>query len=148
MKDQHFQEIVIGALLHDIGKVVQRSRDDPARARHQEFGKGWFDDLPQDTKDYLGHEVSDYILRHHLLSRADPKRDLLDASVPGRGDLLLVCEADNLSAGERKEDPDEEGVLIPVISFDGHCQLTDFGLYLLAAEENLEFFQGALSESG
>ena len=109
MKDQHFQEIVIGALLHDIGKVVQRSRDDPARARHQEFGKGWFDDLPQDTKDYLGHGVSDYILRHHLLSKADPKCDLLDASVPGRGDLLLVCEADNLSAGERKEDPDEEG---------------------------------------
>lgn len=107
MKDEHLQEIVIGALLHDIGKVVQRSDEKPQRFRHQEFGFEWFQRLPKIVKDYLG-DVGDFILRHHLLRRHDPKFNELDASVTGRGDLLLVCEADNLSAGERKEDQDED----------------------------------------
>lgn len=107
MKDKHLEEIVIGALLHDIGKVVQRSDKNPRRARHQEFGKQWFEKLPVQVRNYLGPATQDYILRHHLLPKTDPKYEHLDAAVLGRGDLLLVAEADNLAAGERKEDVDE-----------------------------------------
>lgn len=106
MKDEYLEEIVIGALLHDIGKVVQRADEEPTRLRHQEFGKRWFDQLPDELRRYLGPSTGDYILRHHLLPRSDPKYKDLDASE--RGDLLLVSEADNLAAGERKEEPQED----------------------------------------
>jgi len=106
--DDVLKEITVGALLHDIGKVIQRANETPERKRHQEWGEEWFKGLPSKIKHYLG-PCDPFILRHHALKKEDPKYAILDVFAPGfRGDLALVWEADNLSAGERKEDPEEE----------------------------------------
>ena len=108
-----FEEITIGALLHDIGKVRQRAETKPAIKRHQEWGAEWLD--ANGLSDFR-----EFSLYHHRLSQDDPKRDMLSidrSSQSYRGDLWIVFEADNLSSAERMEERREEwDQQIPLVS--------------------------------
>lgn len=92
-----FEEITIGALLHDIGKVKQRAAANPKAKRHQEWGAEWLEEngLAQ---------FKDFSLYHHRLKRDDYKKDELSIDRGDqnyRDDLWFVAIADNLSASER-----------------------------------------------
>jgi CRISPR-associated protein Csm1 len=103
-----YQEIILGALLHDIGKIVQRASLNPKEKRHQEFGYEWLKENFSGTLDTIGT----YVLRHHSLSPTDRKYDTLHIDAEGfRGDLWIVCEADSLSSGERFKEEAEEVIL-------------------------------------
>ncbi len=108
--DELLRDMILGALLHDIGKAIQRASPNPKAKRHQEFGAEWLDQLPHEVKDSL-KPAKNFILRHHRLHPNDPKYADLDIFAKGfEGDLAIVWEADNLASGERyKEDPDEIG---------------------------------------
>ncbi len=108
--DELFKHIVLGALLHDVGKVCQRADKRPTRHKHQRFGVEWFESLRPEVKRAISEDVKDYILWHH-----SEKDDELDVRKQARGDLLLVWEADNLAAGERPEKAESE--------FDHYCPL-------------------------
>lgn len=88
--DGHLEEIIIGALLHDVGKVCQRADENPQQMSHERFGERWYESLVADVKKALG-DVKPFIAHHHTES----------ISSQLRADLYLVWEADNLSAGER-----------------------------------------------
>lgn len=101
------ERIVISSLLHDIGKVVQRSKSDE-RARekkHQEWGAEWiekiFTVLSEEERIYLT-SASKY---HHWLKEGDPKAGELSINKEPQSKIWfnwLIYEADNLSAGERE----------------------------------------------
>ena len=93
--EEERQKIVLGALFHDIGKVVQRADENPAKKTHQEFGKDWLE-KHLSSKRYL----ADFSLYHHTKTR----RPELDVCSTGRNDLFLVAKADNLSSEEREEE--------------------------------------------
>lgn len=40
--DKTREAIILGALLHDIGKFVQRAQDNPKRQNHSQWGIEWF----------------------------------------------------------------------------------------------------------
>ncbi|HAA82223.1 MAG TPA: type III-A CRISPR-associated protein Cas10/Csm1, partial [Thermotoga naphthophila] len=82
MKDR--EELVVGALLHDIGKVVRRAGDD---RRHQIAGY----DFTNKVKKFA--VIQDYIHYHH-------EKDLLEKSLENEK-VWYVCFADNLSSKER-----------------------------------------------
>ncbi len=86
--DNDFISIVKGALLHDIGKVVQRAHTDPTAKTHMEWGYGWL-------KEHLGEEtVAIAALAHHY-TRDD---DYAFNSNTG----LIWYQSDNLASKERK----------------------------------------------
>lgn len=86
------EKLVLGALLHDIGKLVQRADARPTSKTHSEFGAQWLE-----NQDSL-RELSDFARYHHF---------------PGEyGETVLLGllhVADWLAAGERL-DPDSETV--------------------------------------
>lgn len=85
--------LVLGALLHDVGKLIQRADDQPTRMTHQEFGAEWL------RGKGIPGSIATIVERHHLLKKADLKYEALDASVSRR--TLIVAQADWLSAAER-----------------------------------------------
>ncbi len=100
--DDQLNAIVLGALLHDIGKIVQRAQLNPKEKRHQEWGAEWLGSFPEG----LLSKYADFSLYHHRLKKDDPKRDVLSIDRGNQGyrkDIWVVYEADNLSAGEREE---------------------------------------------
>lgn len=101
------EKIVISSLLHDIGKIVQRSKGEEAKLkRHQEWGAEWientFSELPYEDKIYLLNAVK----YHHWLKETDYKVNELSIHKEPQRKIWfnwLVYEADNLAAGERGE---------------------------------------------
>ncbi len=91
------ERIVLGALFHDIGKVVQRASDNPRQMTHQEFGAEW---IKSKFKNTPYEELSDFALYHHFTKDTHPE---LDARSTYRNDILLAAYADTLSAEEREE---------------------------------------------
>ena len=91
------KHITLGALFHDIGKVIQRSSYNPRKKTHQEFGAEWIRGHLSDKY----KELADFALYHHFNPGNHPE---LDVRSQYRNDLLLVAHADNLSSGERERD--------------------------------------------
>ena len=89
--------LILGALLHDVGKLIQRADDQPTRMTHQEFGAKWL------REKGIPESIASVVERHHLLKKVDPRYEALDAGVSRR--TLVVAQADWLSAAER---PDKE----------------------------------------
>ncbi len=78
--------IVKGALLHDIGKAIQRSSYDPTLKRHTEWGFDWL-------KDNLDDNVAaNAAITHHYTN------DFVFKTNKG----LIWYQADNLASSERK----------------------------------------------
>ncbi|RKY99127.1 MAG: type III-A CRISPR-associated protein Cas10/Csm1, partial [Candidatus Hydrothermota bacterium] len=94
-------KIVLGALFHDIGKVVYRASQRPSRKTHQELGSEWIKGhLSQIFGDDVARELADFALYHHFSPKNHPE---LDVRNQNRNDLLLVAHADSVSSGERKK---------------------------------------------
>lgn len=99
------EAVVLGSLLHDIGKIIYRalSSDERYSNRHQELGYIWAREMG------LPVEIQEIIRRHHSIDRRDAKYDELSPDAyPGplevKNLLYLVGEADNIAAGmERVE---------------------------------------------
>ncbi|NWF99250.1 MAG: type III-A CRISPR-associated protein Cas10/Csm1 [Nitrospirae bacterium] len=87
MKDE-LLTLVRGALLHDIGKVVQRAQDDPTAKRHTEWGYDW---LKENFKDEL---VATAAIAHHYTKDDDYALN--------NNFGLIWYQADNLASAERK----------------------------------------------
>lgn len=94
--------IITGALLHDIGKLIQRGLKESEFHReykHQELGARWA------AEENLPVEIVTIIKRHHRLDRNDKKyHDLSVDSYSGQNTALhntlrVVDMADNLAAG-------------------------------------------------
>ena len=89
MKDD-LLTIAKGALLHDIGKVVQRASDNPTAKRHSEWGHEWLEQhLPSEKAAMLS------TIAHHYTKEDDY------AFTSNTG--LIWYQADNLSSAERKK---------------------------------------------
>lgn len=89
-----FLSIVKGALLHDIGKVIQRANDNPTDKNHREWGYEW---LQNNLADNISATAA---ISHHK------EDDLTLNSNMG----LIWYQADNLASSERKgKEGSEEG---------------------------------------
>ena len=94
--EKNHHTIVLGALLHDIGKLVQRAQDDPTSKKHTEWGHEWL------RKHSMDDAASLSTIAHHY-SKED---DYVFSSNFG----LIWYQADNLASKERKGREDlEEG---------------------------------------
>ncbi|HPP06791.1 MAG TPA: type III-A CRISPR-associated protein Cas10/Csm1, partial [Syntrophorhabdaceae bacterium] len=86
--EQEFYTVVLGALMHDIGKLVQRANINPTSKKHTEWGYGWmekhFPDNPANLATIAHHftKEDDYALNNNL--------------------GLIWYQSDNLAAKERK----------------------------------------------
>lgn len=84
------RKLVMGALLHDIGKLVQRADDRPTSSSHSDFGARWLESR-ETVKEY-----ADFAKFHHS------PEEYRDISL-----LAIMHLADWLAAGERL-DPEKE----------------------------------------
>lgn len=92
--NDNFLSIVKGALLHDIGKVIQRAADNPTEKNHREWGYEWL-------KGNLDDKVA---------TRAANTHHKEDDGVFDTNNGLIWYQADNLASSERKgKEGDEEG---------------------------------------
>ncbi|MFN3740316.1 MAG: type III-A CRISPR-associated protein Cas10/Csm1 [Thermodesulfovibrionales bacterium] len=88
--DQDFLSVVKGALLHDIGKVIQRAQDNPTAKKHTEWGYEWLKENLKEEKDEL---VAQAAIAHHFTKDDDYALN--------NNFGLIWYQADNLSAKER-----------------------------------------------
>ncbi|MBE8540200.1 type III-A CRISPR-associated protein Cas10/Csm1 [Geoglobus acetivorans] len=93
--DGEAELVALGGLLHDIGKFEQRGKTQ--NRRHQDFG---YEFLKKYVERYLKEygELPLFARYHH---RDDLKT--FNGSIRLRNLLNIVCEADNISSGERRE---------------------------------------------
>src|SRR4030042_2083264 len=86
--EKEFQAVILGALLHDIGKVVQRAQDDPTIKKHTEWGYEWL-------KENFNNNIAVNATMSHHYTKDD---DYALTSNIG----LIWYQADNLASVERK----------------------------------------------
>jgi CRISPR-associated protein Csm1 len=83
-----FTTIVRGALLHDIGKVIQRAQDNPTAMKHTQWGYDWL-------KERLGDDPAvNAAIAHHYVKDDDYALN--------NNFGLIWYQSDNLSSSERK----------------------------------------------
>lgn len=87
--EAEFLSVVKGALLHDIGKVIQRAEDKPAAKKHTEWGYDWLRENLDDERAALA------AIAHHYTKDDDYS---LNSNFG-----LIWYHADNLSSKERNE---------------------------------------------
>jgi len=96
-------DVVKGALLHDIGKFIQRGCHDGQSMTHQEHCYHWL------SQQGLPGNICEFAARYHAVDKNNPKHDTLDAFTLQVNELLIVYEADNLSSGERTDKDKSKG---------------------------------------
>ena len=114
MKERE-QILVIGALLHDIGKFVQRASSDFNKKKHEEFGKEFLEGH-LNIGDELKEEIVNIVLSHHEIEYNGKYSKLLD----------IVKSADVESAKyDRKKlaIPNKEINRTPLISVYSHVDI-------------------------
>lgn len=89
---KEYHAVVLGALLHDIGKVVQRASENPTLKKHTEWGYEWL------LRNGFDETTALSSLAHHYHKDYTFKSNI----------TLIWYQADNLSSGERKDIEDEE----------------------------------------
>jgi CRISPR-associated protein Csm1 len=93
MDNEELRNLTIGALLHDVGKLVIRSQKVSEGKDHSTVGREW---LEQFTEYGLPHEVIHYAAFHH-------GKYFSEINLSNK--LLFVYQADNISAQEREDRP-------------------------------------------
>ncbi len=87
------RELTLAALLHDIGKVVQRAQDNPRAMTHSEWGAKWLSErFPRDSKVILAAAY------HHAGTKPWDKGNF----------TLLIYQADNWASSEREIKRDKD----------------------------------------
>jgi len=84
-----YETIVLGALLHDIGKLVQRASEKPTQKKHTEWGYEWM------KKNFPENPANLATIAHHRTKEGD------FALTTNMG--LIWYQADNLASRERKD---------------------------------------------
>ena len=93
--------ITLGALFHDIGKIVYRANQTSSQKTCQELGAEWIREyLSIIFEKDVADELADFALYHHSSPRHHSE---LDVRSRNRNYLLLVAHANSLSSGEREE---------------------------------------------
>lgn len=156
-KNRFLNEAAIGGLLHDVGKIIQRSRR--IRTNHMETGARWLEELGAPWDEWA------WAARFHhthpsasvsLKDLDDPRHALLAA---------IIAHADHLSAAEREEITGRWNTDIPLRNVFDRVKLTapsqekaptffpiaplaDQGLFFPEANRNgsREFNYGVLEE--
>lgn len=90
--DKECDTVVKGALLHDIGKVVQRASEGPTSRRHTEWGYEWLKEKGFDEKIAMASIVHHYHKDYTFKTNTS----------------LIWYQADKLASGERKDIEDKE----------------------------------------
>lgn len=91
--DETVYKIALGALLHDIGKAVQRSQKNPFDKKHGQWGYDWLCDL-----NLFDTTIINSTITHH--------KD--DVGVFSSNMGIIWYEADNLASSERKQTKKDE----------------------------------------
>lgn len=91
-------EVALAALLHDVGKLLQRGSGMPRSATHAEFGRLLLQSLR------YSDAVCEAALKHH--GRARSGQRVSEAEHPS---TLVVYEADNLASSLRRDEPGAKG---------------------------------------
>ena len=87
--EKEYHAVILGAILHDIGKVVQRAQDDPTIKKHTEWGYEWL-------KEHLNDNIAvNATIAHHYTKDDDYA---LTSNIG-----LIWYQADNLASAERKD---------------------------------------------
>ncbi|MCX7965290.1 MAG: type III-A CRISPR-associated protein Cas10/Csm1 [Syntrophorhabdaceae bacterium] len=86
--EREYKTVVLGALLHDIGKVVQRANDNPTMKKHTEWGYEWL------KKHFGDAPAINATIAHHYTKDDDYA---LNSNIG-----LIWYQADNLASKERK----------------------------------------------
>lgn len=108
----YFNTVVLGGLLHDIGKLKHRAG---VRERHQVLSKRFVEvlQLPVEVHREL---LPDIVEKHHDRTNLPEHLRLSQLSGWGKKLARIVAEADHLSSGEREPDASEDAnrPLLPV----------------------------------
>ncbi|AIG97428.1 CRISPR-associated protein Cas10/Csm1, subtype III-A/MTUBE [Archaeoglobus fulgidus DSM 8774] len=134
--------VALAGLLHDIGKFAQRAEWSKEKGTHEEFGYGFLRKYIE-AKSHLPeiYKKLPLFARYH---HQDELRNY-GGDVKTKNLLHIVCQADNLSAAERKDAKDQKfGVENPLVSILSSVDLgkgdTKLMFYPLRAFTPNEFF--------
>jgi len=96
--DEMYRKLALGAMLHDIGKLVQRAS--PGEGSHSRRGAEFIEEAFNTDE---MKEVIECIKYHHT-------EELKDAGIPDQSPAYIVWEADNIAAGidRRKKIPTQD----------------------------------------
>lgn len=137
--DEMYRKLALGAMLHDIGKLVQRAS--PGEGSHSRRGAEFIEEAFNTDE---MKEVIECIKYHHT-------EELKDAGIPDQSPAYIVWEADNIAAGidRRKKSFDDEHHYfkkeLPLYSifntfkFDKNAPQTAFQLKMLRESETINF---------
>jgi CRISPR-associated protein Csm1 len=98
--EKEFYAVVLGALLHDIGKFVQRAQDNPMSQDHSHWGDEWFQNNLSEKLSFVFGEKEKHIIRsaisnHHAYEKYVSLADAISAGM----DRITITEE------EEKGDP-------------------------------------------
>jgi len=121
LNNKGYQILILAALLHDIGKFIQRAKKKPGEKRHQEWGYQWLEGMN------MHKDIVDAARYHHKLKEEDRKYSELSVDAMGITNNWLIFEADNLASGERLQKKEETSwdSLIPLLSIFSRITLPD-----------------------
>lgn len=79
------EAIILGALLHDIGKFAQRAEEDPKKDKHTNWGRKWFEDnISEELQPVFGKEkeiIEKAIGNHHDYEEFITLADAISAGI-------------------------------------------------------------------
>lgn len=103
---EEFEIIVKGALLHDIGKLIQRAQENPAKKTHGKWGYEWLKEY-----DFFKNDVA----IHSTITHHASDKEVFESNIG-----LIWYESDNLASMERKDiEIEQEGkwdIFTPIVS--------------------------------
>ena len=128
-KQNELKELALGALLHDVGKAIQRSGG--YSGTHAKIGLDW---LKSQTKLGQVKAIGDCIAYHH-------EKELKKTKLADNNLAYIVCEADNIASGTDRRDADMEGDMASG-TFNSAQALESIFDYLkgVPKEDNRKFF--------
>jgi CRISPR-associated protein Csm1 len=91
---KEYQAVILGALLHDIGKFVQRAQDKPMSQDHSHWGEEWFqNNLAEKITSVFG-EKEKQIIRSAIGNHHEHEKyiSLADAISAGMDRIAIVDE--------------------------------------------------------
>lgn len=86
LNEKELYAVVLGALLHDIGKFVQRAQADPKKRNHSHWGEEWFQNiLAEKVTDVFGEKekeiIRSAISNHHTHAEYISLADAISAAM-------------------------------------------------------------------